>query len=106
MEERVEGLRELLSGGDVSKAVSRAPQLLLNDVKLSLRPRMTRLVVALSVYSLEGVLDADKVLRVSTLPNRGEFQVSRTGPSVVRSPLVERLRGRGQWTRATVQATL
>lgn len=54
-------LRELLAGGDLSGAVSIAPQLLLNDVQTCLRPRMTRLVVALSVNQLEGVLDADKV---------------------------------------------
>lgn len=61
IEERVAELRELLAGGDVSSAVSIAPQLLLNDVQTCLRPRMTRLVVALSVNQLEGVLDADKV---------------------------------------------
>lgn len=61
MEERVQGLRQLLVGGDVSGAVSVAPQLLLNDVQTCLRPRMTRLVVAMSVKQLQGVLDADKV---------------------------------------------
>lgn len=62
VEERVMGLRELLEGGDVSSAVSAAPQLLLNDVQTCLRPRMTRLVVALTVNQLEGSLDADKVM--------------------------------------------
>ncbi|CAM9221249.1 unnamed protein product, partial [Sphacelaria rigidula] len=61
VEERAVGLRELLAGGDVSSAVSAVPQLLLNDVQTCLRPRMTRLVVALTVNQLEGVLDADKV---------------------------------------------
>ena len=61
VEERVQELRELLCGSDVSSAVSIAPNLLLNDVQTCLRPRMTRLVVALTAKQLEGVLDADKV---------------------------------------------
>ncbi|CAM9803218.1 unnamed protein product, partial [Discosporangium mesarthrocarpum] len=55
-EEGVSGLRNLLMGGDVAKAVSLAPELLLNDVVLCLRPRFTRLVAA-----LQGSISADEV---------------------------------------------
>lgn len=42
--------------------VSTAPDLLLNDMQTCLRPRMTRLVAALTtVKHFEGVIDADKV---------------------------------------------
>lgn len=62
MEEKVEELRELLPGERVSGVVSVAPDLLLNDVQTCLRPRMTRLVAALTtVQQFRGVLDADKV---------------------------------------------
>lgn len=57
----MKGLRELFQGGDVCGAVSSAPQLLLYDVQLCLRPRMMRLVVALTVNQLEGALDANMV---------------------------------------------
>lgn len=63
MEERVQDLRELLPGVEVCSVVSTTPNILLEDVQTCLRPRMTRLVVALTVKQLEGVLDADKVGR-------------------------------------------
>ena len=61
VQQRVQELRTLLAGSDVAGAVSIAPNLLLNDVQTCLRPRMTRLVVAMSVKQLGGVLDAEKV---------------------------------------------
>lgn len=61
MEQRVQELRNLLPGSDVARTVSIAPTLLLNDVQTCLRPRMTRLVVAMSLKQLGGVLDAEKV---------------------------------------------
>lgn len=62
VEEKVEELRELLPGERVAGVVSVAPDLLLNDVQTCLRPRMTRLVAALTtVKQFRGVLDADKV---------------------------------------------
>lgn len=61
VEEKINDLRGLFPGGDVSAAVSMAPQLLLYDVETCLRPRMTRLVVALTVNQLEGVLNATMV---------------------------------------------
>lgn len=62
VEEKVEDLRLLLPGERVAGVVSIAPDLLLNDVKTCLRPRMTRLVAALTtVKQFQGVLDSDKV---------------------------------------------
>ncbi|CBJ31071.1 expressed unknown protein [Ectocarpus siliculosus] len=62
VEDKVEELRELLPGERVAGVVSVAPDLLLNDVQTCLRPRMTRLVAALTtVKQFQGVLDADKV---------------------------------------------
>ena len=61
VELRVQELRNLLPGSDVARTVSIAPNLLLNDVQTCLRPRMTRLVVAMSMKQLGGVLDAEKV---------------------------------------------
>lgn len=62
MEEKVEELRELLPGERVAGVVSIAPDLLHSDVQTCLRPRMTRLVAALTaVKGFQGVLDADKV---------------------------------------------
>lgn len=62
VEEKVEELRELLPGECVARVVSSAPDLLLNDVQTCLRPRMTRLVAALTtVKQFEGIIDADKV---------------------------------------------
>eukprot|EP00903_Cladosiphon_okamuranus_P008396 g8072.t1 len=62
VEEKVEELRELLPGERVARVVSNAPELLLNDVQTCLRPRMTRLVAALTtVKHFQGVIDADKV---------------------------------------------
>ncbi|CAM9652980.1 unnamed protein product, partial [Ectocarpus fasciculatus] len=62
VEEKVEELRELLPGERVAGVVSVAPDLLLNDVQTCLRPRMTRLVAALTtVKQFQGVMDADKV---------------------------------------------
>lgn len=62
VEEKVEELHELLPGERVARVVSTAPDLLLNDVQTCLRPRMTRLVAALTtVKQFEGVIDADKV---------------------------------------------
>ncbi|CAM9732626.1 unnamed protein product [Hapterophycus canaliculatus] len=62
VEEKVEELRELLPGERVAGVVSVAPDLLLYDVQTCLRPRMTRLVAALTtVERFRGVLDADKV---------------------------------------------
>lgn len=63
VEDKVEELRELLPGERVAGVVSVAPDLLLNDVQTCLRPRMTRLVAALTtVKQFQGVLDADKVI--------------------------------------------
>lgn len=46
---------------DLSAAVSAAPNLLLYDVQTCLRPRMTRLLVAMSFKQLGEGLDAFKV---------------------------------------------
>lgn len=63
VEEKVEELRELLPGEHVARVVSTAPDLLLNDMQTCLRPRMTRLVAALTtVKHFQGVIDADKVI--------------------------------------------
>lgn len=62
VEEKVEELRELLPGERVAGVVSISPDLLFNDVQTCLRPRMTRLVAALTaVKGFQGTLDADKV---------------------------------------------
>lgn len=62
VEEKVEELRELLPGERVAGVVSISPDLLLNDVQTCLRPRMTRLVAALTaVKGFQGIIDADKV---------------------------------------------
>lgn len=63
VEEKVEELRELLPGERVAGVVSLSPDLLLNDVQTCLRPRMTRLVAALTaVKGFQGTMDADKVV--------------------------------------------
>lgn len=62
VEEKVEELRDLLPGERVAGVVSISPDLLLNDVQTCLRPRMTRLVAALTaVKGFQGTMDADKV---------------------------------------------
>ncbi|CAM9571701.1 unnamed protein product, partial [Choristocarpus tenellus] len=55
-EERVDALRNFLGGGDMAKAISSAPDILLSDIELCLQPRLTRLVSA-----LQGVINADEV---------------------------------------------
>lgn len=70
VEEKVEELRELLPGERVARVVSNAPDLLLNDVQTCLRPRMTRLVAALTtVKHFQGVIDTDKVRWLSKFPS-------------------------------------
>lgn len=46
---------------DIAGAVSNGPELLLNDVSTCLRPRMTRLRVALSKTQFEGVFNEYQV---------------------------------------------